>query len=156
MNRSTIDIWVGIFVAASIAAIMFLALRVSSPSSFTTDEGFSVIARFDNIGGLKLNAPVKSSGVVVGRVTDIRFDPKRYQAEVTIRLFKGMAFSKDSSADILTAGLLGEQYVGLETGGDEAMLKNGDTISITSSALVLEQLISKFMLDKAAETKASQ
>ncbi|MCB6183676.1 outer membrane lipid asymmetry maintenance protein MlaD [Leeia sp. TBRC 13508] len=156
MKRSTIDIWVGLFVAAGLAGLIFLALKVSSPNKISDDETIALTARFDNIGGLKLNAPVKSAGVVVGRVANIVFDPKRYQAAVTLKVDKSIPFSKDSSADILTAGLLGEQYIGLETGSDEQNLKNGDNITITSSALVLEQLISKFMLDKAGENKTAE
>ena len=102
MNRASIDVWVGLFVAAGIAAVIFLALRVSNPSSFSSNGGVEIKAQFDNIGGLKANAPVKSAGVVVGRVRDIRFDNKTYRAMVTLQLFDGYQFSKDSSAQILT------------------------------------------------------
>ncbi len=156
MNRASIDVWVGLFVAAGIAAVIFLALRVSNPSSFSSSGGVEIKAQFDNIGGLKANAPVKSAGVVVGRVRDIRFDNKTYRALVSLQLFDGYKFSKDSSAQILTSGLLGEQYIGLETGADSQMLQNGDVITITSSAVVLEQLISQFLFSKAAETKPAQ
>jgi len=151
MNRSTIDLWVGIFVAAGLGALLFLALKVGNLTSFTTGQTYQVRAEFANIGGLKLRAPVKSAGVVVGRVTDIRFDSESYQAVVTIDVAANYQFPRDSSAKILTSGLLGEQYIGLEAGGDGTMLKNGDRLRLTQSAVVLENLISQFMFNKAAE-----
>ena len=151
MNRSTIDLWVGIFVAAGFGALLFLALKVGNLTSFTTGQTYEVRAEFANIGGLKLRAPVKSAGVVVGRVSDIRFDSESYQAIVSIDVEAGYKFPRDSSAKILTSGLLGEQYIGLEAGGDDVMLKNGDRLRLTQSAVVLENLISQFMFNKAAE-----
>jgi phospholipid/cholesterol/gamma-HCH transport system substrate-binding protein len=132
MNRSTIDLWVGIFVAIGLGALLFLALKVGNLASFSTAQTYQVHAKFSNIGGLKVRAPVKSAGVVVGRVADIRFP-------------------RDSSAKILTSGLLGEQYVGLEAGGNPEALKNGDRVRLTQSAVVLENLISQFLFSKAAE-----
>jgi phospholipid/cholesterol/gamma-HCH transport system substrate-binding protein len=146
MKRSTIDLWVGIFVAIGIACVAFLSLKVANLTPQSADSTYSVYAEFDNIGGLKIKAPVKSSGVVVGRVSNIELDTKRYVAHVTITLNSRYQFSKDTSAEILTAGLLGEQYIGLTQGGDPDNLKQGERITITSSALVLEQLINKFML----------
>jgi phospholipid/cholesterol/gamma-HCH transport system substrate-binding protein len=152
MKRSTIDLWVGIFVAIGIACVTFLSLKVANLTPQSADSTYAVYADFDNIGGLKIKAPVKSSGVVVGRVANIELDTQRYVAHVTLTLDKRFQFSKDTSADILTSGLLGEQYVGLTEGGDPDNLKNGDRITITSSALVLEQLISKFMLSFAEKS----
>jgi phospholipid/cholesterol/gamma-HCH transport system substrate-binding protein len=142
---------VGLFVAAGIVALLFLALKVGSTSALNSAEGYEVIARFDNIGGLKPRAPVKVAGVVVGRVADIQFDDDNYEAVVTLRLDKRYAFPKDSSAAILTSGLLGEQYVGLEAGGDSVKLKAKDRILITQDAVVLENLIGRFLYDKAQE-----
>jgi phospholipid/cholesterol/gamma-HCH transport system substrate-binding protein len=146
MKRTTIDLWVGIFVAIGIACVTFLSLKVANLTADSSGSTYVLSANFDNIGGLKVKAPVKSSGVVVGRVTGISLDTQRYVAHVTMTLDSRYTFSRDTSADILTSGLLGEQYVGLTEGGDPDTLKNGDSITITSSALVLEQLISKFML----------
>ena len=149
MNRTILDIWVGIFVAIGIAATVFISLRVANLTTATTGHTYILTADFDNIGGLKIRAPVKCSGVVVGRVKDIQLDLKRYVAVVTMELEQRYQFSDDTSASILTSGLLGEQYIGLETGADSDMLKNGDTIMITSSAMVLERLIGSFMLKQA-------
>jgi len=151
MNRSTIDLWVGIFVAAGFGALLFLALKVGNLTSFTTGQTYQVRAEFANIGGLKLRAPVKSAGVVVGRVSGISFDGESYQALVTIDVEASYKFPRDTSAKILTSGLLGEQYIGLEAGGDDVMLNNGDRLRLTQSAVVLENLISQFMFNKAAE-----
>ncbi len=151
MNRSTIDLWVGVFVAAGFGALLFLALRVGNLTAFSTAQTYQVNARFANIGGLKLRAPVKSAGVVVGRVGDIRFDSDTYQAVVSMNIDSGYVFPRDTSAKILTSGLLGEQYIGLEAGGDGTMLKNGDRLRLTQSAVVLENLISQFLFNKAAE-----
>lgn len=151
MNRSTIDLWVGVFVAAGFGALLFLALKVGNLAAFTTGQTYQVQAKFANIGGLKLRAPVKSAGVVVGRVSDIRFDSESYQAIVTVDVEASYQFPRDSSAKILTSGLLGEQYIGLEAGGDGVMLKNGDRLRLTQSAVVLENLISQFLYNKAAE-----
>ncbi len=152
MNRATIDLWVGIFVTLGMAALVFLALKVGNLASFGNDPTYSVRAEFDNIGGLKVRAPVRSAGVVVGRVTDIQFDTKKYVAVVSLSVSQKYQFSKDTAAQILTSGLLGEQYVGLQAGGDEANLVDGDTIKLTSSAVVLENLISRFMFNSAEKS----
>ena len=151
MNRSTIDLWVGIFVAIGIAALLFLALKVGNLSSAHLSDLYVLEARFDNIGGLKVRGPVKSAGVVVGRIADIRFDTASYEAVVTINVDGRYRFPKDTFASINTSGLLGEQYIGLEVGGDEKMLAAGDTIKKTQSAVVLEKLISQFLFNKASE-----
>lgn len=151
MNKTVLDLWVGLFVIAGIVALLFLALKVGSMSAVTTSSSYEVVARFDNIGGLKPRAPVKSAGVVVGRVEDIRFDNETYEAAVTLRLDKRYAFPKDTSAAIMTSGLLGEQYIGLEAGGDDQMLKDRDRIFLTQSAVVLENLIGQFIYGKAQE-----
>ena len=151
MSRKLLDLWVGVFVALGLAGMLFLALKVGNLSAGNFAETYQVTAKFANIGGLKVRAPVKSAGVVVGRVVDIRFDPKAYEAEVTFSIDERYRFPKDTFALILTAGLLGEQYVGLDPGGDEKMLKAGDVIAQTQSAVVLESLISQFMFNKASE-----
>ncbi len=148
MERTTLDLWVGIFIAAGIAAILVLALKVGN-FSFNGSNTYEVYAYFDNIGGLKPRAPIKSAGVVVGRVAKIAFDPKQYKAKVTLKIDKQYQFSKDTTASILTSGLLGEQYIGLDMGADEEMLKAGDTITLTQSAIVLEKLIGQFIFNKA-------
>lgn len=153
MNRSTMDSWVGLFVAAGFAAGLFLALKVGNLASFSTAPTYQVQAKFANIGGLKVRAPIKSAGVVVGRVVGIGFDNESYEALVTMSLESGYAFPKDTSAKILTSGLLGEQYIGLEAGGDATVLKGGDRLRLTQSAVVLENLISQFLYSKAAEDK---
>jgi len=153
MNRSAIDLWVGIFVAAGFAGLLFLALKVGNLASFSTAQTYQVHAKFANIGGLKVRAPVKSAGVVVGRVADIRFDNESYEAIVSMNLDSGYQFPRDTTAKILTSGLLGEQYIGLEAGGDGVMLKTGDRLRLTQSAVVLENLISQFLFNKAAEGK---
>lgn len=152
MDRTVLDLWVGVFVAAGIAALLVLALKVGNASTtFNMGDTYQVIAEFDNIGSLKVRAPVKSAGVVVGRVDNIQFDSKKFAARVTMRIDKRYQFPKDTSVSILTSGLLGEQYLGLEAGGDNAMLKDGDTLKITQSAVVLEKLIGQFLYNKAAE-----
>jgi phospholipid/cholesterol/gamma-HCH transport system substrate-binding protein len=151
MQKSKHDVWVGLFVLLGAAAILFLALKAGNLLTLSFDSGYSVVARFDNIGGLKRQAAVKSAGVVVGRVNAITFDSKTFQAQVDMTINKGVAFPKDSSAKILTAGLLGEQYIGLEPGYGETNLASGDTIKSTQSAIVLENLISRFLCSKAAE-----
>lgn len=151
MSRSTIDLWVGIFVLMGCAALLFLALKVGNLSASNFAENYTVEARFSNIGGLKVRAPVKVAGVVVGRVSDIRYDNERFEAVVSLALESGYAFPRDTIGAILTSGLLGEQYIGLEPGGDERNLQAGDTLKITQSAVVLEKLISQFLFDKAAE-----
>ncbi len=153
MQRKSLDIWVGLFVLLGAAALMFLALKAGNMSSLSFGQTYPVITKFDNIGGLKPQAPVKSAGVVVGRVGEIKFDDKSYQALVTLNLESRYKFPKDTSAKILTAGLLGEQYIGLEVGGDTNVLAAGDKIKMTQSAVVLENLISQFLYSKAAEGK---
>ncbi|QEZ48052.1 outer membrane lipid asymmetry maintenance protein MlaD [Cupriavidus oxalaticus] len=155
MKKITLDFWVGLFVAAGFVALLFLALKAGNMSAFTFQDTYSVQARFDNIGGLKPRAPVKSAGVVVGRVAAIRFDDKTYQATVEMSLETRYQFPKDTSAKILTSGLLGEQYIGLEAGGDTAMLADGARITMTQSAVVLENLIGQFLYNKAADAGAS-
>ncbi|MEO8132657.1 MAG: outer membrane lipid asymmetry maintenance protein MlaD [Betaproteobacteria bacterium] len=154
MNRTTIDLWVGIFVAMGLGAIVFLSMKVGNLATFKSEEGYHLEARFDNIGGLKVRAPVKSAGVVVGRVQQIRLDPQTYEAIATLRIEPTFQFTKDTIASILTSGLLGEQYVGLDAGGDKVKLKDGDRIAMTQSAVVLEKLVSQFMFGKAAEGAA--
>jgi len=156
MQRTTLDLWVGIFVTAGVAALFMLALKVGNASSVSVSDGYRVIAEFDNIGGLKVRAPVKSAGVVVGRVEGISLDTRTFRANVALRIDKRYAFPKDSSASILTAGLLGEQYVGMDGGGDEQNLKDGDRLKITQSAIVLEKVIGQFLYGKAAETGAGK
>ena len=152
MDRTTLDLWVGIFVAAGCAALVVLALKVGNlGGSFGGGDTYVLKASFENIGGLKVRAPVKSAGVVVGRVTDIRFDTGSYQAVVDLSIDSRYKFPKDTFAKVLTSGLLGEQYVGLTAGGDEAMLKAGDKIMKAESAVVLENLIGQFLYDRAAE-----
>jgi phospholipid/cholesterol/gamma-HCH transport system substrate-binding protein len=151
MSRRTLDIWVGLFALLGIAAMMFLALKVASSATFAAADGYVVKAKFDNIGGLKVRAPVKSAGVVVGRITDIRFDNESFEAVVSMTVDRRVQFPRDTSAKILTSGLLGEQYVALAAGGDTVNLKDGDTLKITQSALVLENLIAQFLYSKAAE-----
>ena len=156
MSRKLLDIWVGFFVILGFAALLFLALRVGNLSSANFAETYQLAARFDNIGGLKVRGPVKSAGVVVGRVSDIRFDSESYEALVTLTIDSRYQFPKDTFASILTAGLLGEQYVGLDAGGDEKMLKAGDVFAKTQSAVVLEKLIGQFMFNKASEGTGEQ
>lgn len=150
MNRSALDLWVGIFVAIGIGAILFLSLRVGNLLTVSNQPGYHLVAAFDNIGGLKLRAPVKAAGVVVGRVEQIKLDPQTYQAVVTMKIDRGYEFTKDTIASILTSGLLGEVYIGLDSGGDTQMLGDGARIAKTQSAIVLEKLIGQFMFDKAA------
>ncbi len=151
MQRKSLDVWVGLFVLLGAVAIMFLALKVGNLSSMNFGPGYTLVARFDNIGGLKPRAAVKSAGVVVGRVESIGFDDKSFQATVTMRMQADVKFPKDSSAKILTSGLLGEQYIGIAPGGDEKNFADGDRVKSTQSAIVLENLISQFLFSKAAE-----
>lgn len=150
MQRRTLDFWVGMFVLAGVAALMFLSLRVGNLSTYGVVDSYVIKGNFDNIGGLKVRAPVKSSGVVVGRVADIQFSTRTYDAIVTMSIDSRFQFPRDTFASILTAGLLGEQYIGLDAGGDEVMLKEGDTIMKTNSAMVLEEMIGRFLFDKAS------
>ena len=155
MNRSTIDLWVGLFVVIGIGAIAFLSLKVGNLTSVSSAPGYHLDAAFENIGGLKLRAPVKAAGVVVGRVEGIKLDPQTYQAVVSMRIDQGYQFTKDTIASILTSGLLGEVYVGLDSGGDPQMLADNARIGKTQSAMVLEKLIGQFMFDKAASGATS-
>ncbi|MCA6218724.1 outer membrane lipid asymmetry maintenance protein MlaD [Ideonella sp. B7] len=152
MNKKSTEILVGLFVVLGVLALVFLALKAANLASFSAGgDGYVVQARFDNIGGLKPRAPVRSAGVDVGRVLSIKLDPQTYQGVVTMELHKDVQFPKDSSAKILTSGLLGDQYVGLEPGGDEKNLAAGDMIKQTQSALVLENLIGQLLFSKAAD-----
>jgi phospholipid/cholesterol/gamma-HCH transport system substrate-binding protein len=151
MNRATLDLWVGFFVAVGLAALLFLALKVGNLASSNVGETYQLQAEFDNIGGLKIRAPVKSAGVVVGRVSDVHFDPESYRAVVAMKMDARYKFPRDTILTINTSGILGEQYVGVEVGGDTAMLKDGDTVKKTQSAVVLEKLISQFMFNKAQD-----
>jgi phospholipid/cholesterol/gamma-HCH transport system substrate-binding protein len=151
MQRSNNDIWVGLFVLIGAAALLFLALQSANLLSLSFQKTYPVTARFDNIGGLKPQTAVKSAGVVVGRVESITFDDKNFQASVTLALQSRYSFPKDSSLKILTSGLLGEQYIGIEAGAEEKNLQAGDTITATQSAVVLENLIGQFLYNRAAE-----
>jgi phospholipid/cholesterol/gamma-HCH transport system substrate-binding protein len=153
MSRATLDLWVGIFVAAGIVALVLLALKVSNAStSFRADKEYTVSAEFQNIGSLKAGAPVRSSGVMVGRVEAVSFDTAKYVARIVLKIDERYPFPKDTTAAVLTSGLLGEQYVGLEAGGDDQRLKDGDVIRLTQSAVVLEKLIGQVLFDKAQDT----
>ena len=151
MERTTLDLWVGIFVVAGVAALAMLAMKVGNLGTYNMSDTYQVHAYFNNVGGLKPKASIKSAGVLVGRVTAITLNTQRYEADVEMSLDKRYRFPKDTFANILTAGLLGEQYIGLVPGGDSEMLKNGDQIKMTQSAVVLEDLISKFIYNKASE-----
>lgn len=152
MERTKLDLWVGMFVVAGIAALVMLAMKVGNLSTYNVSETYQVQAYFSNIGGLKPKASIRSAGVLVGRVTEITLDTERYEAKVSMSLDKRYAFPKDTFANILTSGLLGEQYIGLAPGGDSEMLKAGDQIKKTQSAMVLEDLIGKFIYNKADES----
>lgn len=154
MQRSKNDVWVGLFVLIGAVAILFLALQSANLLSLSFQKTYQVKAKFDNVGGVKPKAAVRSAGVVVGRVDNIVFDDKSFQAVVTLALESRYVFPKDSSLKILTSGLLGEQYLGIEPGADDKNLVQGDTISSTQSAVVLENLISQFLFSKAAEPAA--
>lgn len=151
MERRVVDLWVGLFVVAGIVALMMLALKVGNFGAYSPKDVYVISAHFDNIGGLKEQAPVRSSGVVVGRVAGIRFDTKKFDAEVTIAMDGKFKFPSDTTAAILTSGILGENYVGLEAGGGDDNLKQGDEIKLTQSAVVLEKIISQFLYSKAQE-----
>ncbi|MBA0901498.1 MAG: outer membrane lipid asymmetry maintenance protein MlaD [Candidatus Nitrotoga sp.] len=153
MDRTALDLWVGIFVVAGLAALSVLALKVGNLSSYNMSETYQLQAYFSNIGGLKSQASIKSSGVLIGRVAMISLDPERYEAKVTMNIDKRYHFPKDTFANILTSGLLGEQYIGMIPGGDTELLKAGDEIKKTQSALVMEDLIGKFLYSKADEPK---
>jgi phospholipid/cholesterol/gamma-HCH transport system substrate-binding protein len=149
MQRTTMDLWVGLFVIAGIGALLVLALKVGNLGTYSADESYRLVGNFENIGGLKVRAPVKSAGVVVGRVTDIQFSSETFDALVIMNIDSRYQFPKDTFASILTSGLIGEQYIGLAAGGDEVALKDGDKIMKTNSALVLEEMIGKFLFNKA-------
>lgn len=151
MERTTLDLWVGAFVVAGIAALVVLAMKVGNLSTYNVSDTYQLDAYFTNIGGLKPKASIKVAGVLVGRVTAISLDTQRYEAKVTMSIDKRYQFPRDTFANILTSGLLGEQYVGLMPGADDKMLKNGGEVKHTQSAMVLEDLIGKFMYNKAAE-----
>jgi len=149
MNRATIDLWVGIFVTIGLGALAFLSLKVGNLLTTQSAPSYRLEARFDNVAGLKPRAPVKAAGVVVGRVESIRLDPKTYEAVVSMRVDDGYGFSRDTIASVLTSGLLGEVYVGLDAGGDPKLLTDGGMIAKTQSAVIIERLISQFLFDKA-------
>jgi len=153
MQHKPLDFWVGLFVLLGAAALFFLAMKVGNMSALSFEQTYPVVTKFDNVGGLKPRAPVKSAGVVVGRVGAVQFDDKSFQAVVTLNMSGRYKFPKDTSAKILTSGLLGEQYIGLEAGGDTNNLQAGDKIKMTQSAVVLENLISQFLYSKVAEGK---
>ncbi len=155
MHSRTVEIWVGLFIAGGMAALFMLAMQVSNLTVVSNDEGYAVTARFENISGLKVRSPVTMAGVRVGRVTDIGFDPQTFEAVVTMRISNDYnQLPADTSASIFTAGLLGEQYVGLDAGGDMEFLEDGSEIILTQSALILEQLIGQFLFSKASEGEA--
>jgi phospholipid/cholesterol/gamma-HCH transport system substrate-binding protein len=154
MNKKSVEVLVGLFVLLGILGVVFLSLKAANLATFSFNADattYSLTAKFDNIGGLKVRAPVRSAGVTVGRVVSITLDPVSYQGVVKLDVNRGVQFPRDSSAKILTAGLLGDQYVGLEAGGDEKNLAPGDNISQTQSAVVLENLIGQFLFNKAAD-----
>jgi phospholipid/cholesterol/gamma-HCH transport system substrate-binding protein len=154
VQRSKNDVWVGLFVLLGAVAILFLALQAANLLSLNFQKTYAVSAKFDNIGGLKAKAAVRSGGVVVGRVDAITFDDKTFQAKVVLAMESRYSFPKDSSLKILTSGLLGEQYIGIEAGADSNNLVAGDTVSATQSAVVLENLISQFLYSQAADASA--
>ena len=152
MDRKTIDLWVGFFILLGFAALLILALRVGNLGAERVSATYTVTANFENIGGLKPKAPVKSAGVLIGRVTDIRFDNDKFQAVVSMTMDQRYSFPKDTSASILTSGLLGEVYIGFDAGAEDKKLVEGDKIKLTQSAVVLERLIGQFMFGKAQES----
>jgi len=151
MEKKSIEIFVGIFVLLGMLGVVFLALKAANLGTFSTGDTYALSAKFDNIGGLKVRAPIRSAGVTVGRVVSITLDPKTYQGVVHLDIERQVQFPTDSSARILTSGLLGDQYIGIEAGGADKMFQAGDTIQQTQSAIVLESLISQFLFSKAAD-----
>jgi len=151
MGKKSIEALVGLFVVLGMAGLVFLSLKAANLASFSAGDTYTLQARFDNIGGLKARAPVRSAGVTIGRIASISFDPQTYQGVVKLEIDRKLEFPRDTSAKILTAGLLGDQYVGLEPGGDDTDLAPGANIAQTQSAVVLENLIGQLMTDKAAE-----
>lgn len=156
MKNKAVDFWVGLFVLIGALALVFLALKAGNLSSFSTGEKYRITAEFDNIGGLKVRAPIKSAGVVVGRVAGITLDSETFRAVVAMDLEEGFKFPKDTSAKILTSGLLGEQYIGFEPGGDLENLSAGAKVTRTQSAVVLENLISQFLYNQASSKDSSK
>jgi phospholipid/cholesterol/gamma-HCH transport system substrate-binding protein len=157
INGKLVEIMVGVFVAAGIAALFMLAMKASNLNAFSVKDGYNLVARFDNIGGLKVQSPVSASGVRIGRVVAIDYDQEGYEAEVSMVIDpKYNRLPTDTSAGIYTSGLLGEQYISLEPGGADAYLKNGDRVTLTQSALVLEQVIGQYLFSQAAEGTAQQ
>lgn len=156
MERTTLDLWVGMFVVAGVAALVVLALKVGNLSTYNVSDTYQLQAYFSNIGGLKPQASIKSAGVLVGRVTSITLDTERYEARVLMSIDKRYQFPKDTFANILTSGLLGEQYIGLMPGGDSQMLANGEELKKTQSAVVLEDLIGKFIYNKAESSEPAK
>ena len=154
MSRMVIDFWVGLFVLVGLLALAILALKVGNLTTFQQSDGYSVGVSFENIGSLKERAPVKSAGVVVGRVGQIKFDNKTFEAVVTLEIDPRFSFPKDTSAAVLTSGLLGEQYIGLEPGGDSEMLKEGSVIKLAQSALVWEQLVGQMIFERSKDNSA--
>jgi phospholipid/cholesterol/gamma-HCH transport system substrate-binding protein len=154
MQRSKNDVWVGLFVLLGAAAVLFLALKSANLLTLNFSADYAVTAKFDNVGGLKPGAAVKSAGVVVGRVKKIEFDGESFQAKVTLALQEKTSFPQDSSLKILTSGLLGEQYLDIMPGADEKNLAAGDKIGSTQSAVILENLISQFLYSQAEKPKA--
>ena len=155
MGRSKNDLWVGLFVLIGLAALVFLALQSANLLSLNFQRGYRITANFDNIGGLKPKAAVRSAGVVVGRVAGISFDDERYQARIDLDMDTRFKFPKDSALKILTSGLLGEQYIGIEAGASDQNLAAGDNVTATQSAVVLENLISQFLYNSAANNASS-
>jgi len=151
MERTGIDLWVGIFVVAGVAALVMLAMKVGNLSTYNVSDSYRIHAYFTNVGGLKGTASIKSAGVLVGRVESITLDTERYEAKVVMSIDKRYQFSKDTIGKILTSGLLGEQYIGLDAGGDTEMLKDGEQLKKTQSAVVLEDMIGKFLYSKVEE-----
>ena len=151
MERASVDLWVGLFVALGLLALLFLALKAGNVDSMFKSEGYQIYAEFDNIGGLKAKAPVKSAGVVVGRVESVSFSNESLRAVVSARINEAVKFPKDSSLSIMTAGLLGDQFLGIDPGGDVDNLVDGDRVRITQSAIVLEKVIGQFLYGKMSE-----
>lgn len=154
MSRMMLDFWVGLFVLIGLLALVFLALKVGNLTNFQQSDGYKVTASFENIGSLKERAPVKSAGVVVGRVSNIHFDNQTFEASVTLELDPRFKFPRDSSVAVLTTGLLGEQYIGIEPGGDSELLKDGSVIKLAQSALVWEQLVGQMIFERSKENSA--
>jgi phospholipid/cholesterol/gamma-HCH transport system substrate-binding protein len=154
MKKISLDFFVGVFVLSGMLGLLFLATRVATSDSLSMQKQYQLVANFDHIGGLKVRSPVKSAGVLVGRVYAITLDPNSYQAKVVVDIDTKFKFPKDSSMKIATSGLLGEQYISLEAGLDEAFLENQGVIQKTQSALVLENIIGQFLYNKASETSS--